>query len=111
MRWLARVRSLDPRSAGLTDNFGNAYTGTAGYCANAPWSDGRVHVTLDALSSPITACINGLRSDINGVINDLTGGLNGLLGNLLGLLGLGLSGSEATAIVDDTVERLNAAKH
>lgn len=102
------VRSLDPRSAGLTDNFGNAYTGAAGYCANAPWSDGRVHVTLDALSSPITACINGLRTDINGVINDLNSGLDGLLNDLLALLGLGLSEDEATAIVDETVARLDA---
>lgn len=102
------TRALEADSANLTAKFGNDFTGS-GYCAGAPWSDGRVDVVLPSLSTPLSACLNGLTGDINSVINELTGGLNSLLNNpLINLLlsPLGLSVGELTGNVDEIVTQL-----
>lgn len=101
------TRSLQGDSASLINSFGGTATGLpSSYCASSPWADARVNPTLNSLSTPLSTCVNGLTSNINTTINSLNTGLNSLLGNLLGLLGLGLTGAQATAIVNNTVAQL-----
>ncbi|MEX2587088.1 MAG: pilus assembly protein TadG-related protein [Actinomycetota bacterium] len=99
------TRALQSDSANLVSKFGNSFVGS-GYCANEPWSDGRVGVTLNSLGTPLSQCLSSLTTDINSVISELESGLNGLVSLTLSLLGL--TQEEAEEDVEEVVLQLEA---
>lgn len=96
------TKSLLGSSASLITAFGSPPSPPlAGYCSTGTWTGGnRVRPVLNALSTPLSSCVNNLTTSINGVISQLQGSLVGLVSILPGV-------SDLISNVNATIAQLN----